>query len=1034
MATIFLGLGGSGVNTIQKIKEKYDHFDFTRIDGQKSRVIFAGIDIDLPSSDVSQSIQFLPVQEPNPRQIIDNHLRNDSLFRKWWIKGYYPETPLVNGMGAGRYRLNGRLIFWQNFDRIQDFITSLMNQANAIDPALGAQRHHTMYLVTSIAGGTGSGLLIETGFLARSLINAGNWSLQAFVYHGNIFEKANIPEARKVSCGVLTELERWMERPEDYSMRYSNAELGGFQQFLNMIYIIDEANMDDRTFVAKGNANILDQYVEFGAWQLFALSMEDIDLQNTIADFAGLPVSTGGRERSRRYGSLSVSVVSIPYEEISNWLIGSFITNLKDGFWTVDETNPGKILKDLNLYEQDASQLSKHLKDAEEYRSAMNYVLSIKADLENSESKDKFMDNIINYELNDMHKIKAQLAKWESFIDAQIISFQQKFRDQLDEKIDNILEETLNFGQIEGYLASLRTMLGNQKVQVEKNHAIKQSSNEILDLLKEQVSEIESIKSGAFNKLFKKNEFRQFADEWVSISGFNNPEKSGTYIQARTAEILMSRETHLYDILAKMVESKIKLIEPLKEVYIQLIEYYKKIQDSYHDDKSSLLDTERLQKQEFPLEIKIPVSRDDLVQVRNKLVKDEDLRKSLRTSIWAGRGEEIIGFQDLVKHVHTDIAEAGGKNRDSIISVGVENLKKLIKEKLAIEFRNEINESFRVDKALRKFYEHKYAEYKKIEQHPEERVKFERELGFQVGVQTLGDLKNRKLTEEEWVDKAMNGFLGNLAQLVSPFWKLQNLGKFHTDYYIEDLNRYPAKEHARIYMHPDLDIPKDGLGAVNNLDSDSYRIFILSYSHGCPLYLLNAVKGANYLLYNPAQQISKRPFSDARFLDDWKDNIEQEKSLMLNDFLFIMAIGLGIIHRTMKGKAKAKTYYWGDVNLGSITEAAYKAGRELKDNIEQEVKREVAQKILLLTDADERKNAYHSILYNAENELRVTKPPKNTKGGATAYNIWKQLYDNVRINRDSKGEVIEQTGKFYKQSASEVAQVIKEHTGLDLSV
>ena len=296
MATIFIGIGGSGVTTVTKIKEIYNRFEFTRIGEQKSNVIFAGIDVDKPKQAEKQSIEFIPVSVTNPRDVIDTHLRSDGVFKKWWQKGYYPKTTLSPGNAAGRYRFNGRLLFWHNYQSLKTGLLNLIGKAENIDPEAGGAGHkHCIYLINSLGGGTGSGMFIDLGFLLRDLLaEHPNFQLFSFLFHGNIWERAGYTESNMVSLGALTELERWMEKPDSYDMKYLKEKLPSytnrFHSLFDMVYIIDEKNLDNKQFIRKGNKSLIEQYMEFGSWLLFVLSLKEInqDLQNVVSDYGKL--------------------------------------------------------------------------------------------------------------------------------------------------------------------------------------------------------------------------------------------------------------------------------------------------------------------------------------------------------------------------------------------------------------------------------------------------------------------------------------------------------------------------------------------------------------------------------------------------------------------------------------------------------------------------------------------------------------------------------------------------------------------------
>ena len=161
-----------------------------------------------------------------------------------------------------------------------------------------------------------------------------------------------------------------------------------------------------------------------------------------------------------------------------------------------------------------------------------------------------------------------------------------------------------------------------------------------------------------------------------------------------------------------------------------------------------------------------------------------------------------------------------------------------------------------------------------------------------------------------------------------------------------------------------------------------------------------------------------------------KDNIEKPSRFEFSDFLFIMALGFGIIQRTRRGKARGKTFYYGEKNLGRITEAMYTVRDEYAENLKEEIKAKILQDIYSPSLANTQKvEKYNQLLAEVEKDLNSIEPPK-TKGNLTAWSIWSHLKEKVATKRDASGNVLTLKGEFYRNSKSGIDDIIYEHTGI----
>lgn len=180
-----IGLGGTGgaiISILRRlIKEGFGGFDRLPI------VEFLYIDTD------SNWIQRLNAEAPediclSASQVVDITVNDASGLYEGIEKGYWPEyswfdLPKLKGcqnivQGAGTVRQLGRLCFWMHRSTIEQKLRNLVNQ---ITPATTAQYMLNewqqqvdpginIYIIGSLAGGTGAGCFLDMAYLARKVI------------------------------------------------------------------------------------------------------------------------------------------------------------------------------------------------------------------------------------------------------------------------------------------------------------------------------------------------------------------------------------------------------------------------------------------------------------------------------------------------------------------------------------------------------------------------------------------------------------------------------------------------------------------------------------------------------------------------------------------------------------------------------------------------------------------------------------------------------------------------------------------------
>jgi hypothetical protein len=1058
MATIFIGLGGSGVKVVTKIREKFGKFDFTRKLIQNNEIIFHGIDIDNPAMDTRESIHFTQVSVPHPRDVIDTHLSSEALFKKWWPEGYYPENALVPGNAAGRHRFNGRLIFWHNFKVIKQALTNSINIALGVSLS-GATPgdSHSIYLINSLGGGTGAGMFIDVGFMLREIIaNYGVMKLFSVLMHGNIWEDAGYTDSETIALGALTELEKWMEKPQDYDMKFSDFKLpsklpNGFDKLFDMVFMIERSNLGGRVFNASGTKTIPEQYMEFCSWLLYVLAQKTTagviqNVYSMLGEIDEMITKKHLTTRALRFGSAAVSILTVPYDQISDWAMGRIIARFRRGFKESKFVAPGDLLNELSLYEENANQFTAELKKMQSFSNLTEYGHRIATNLDSTRDMSAFFANLQDDRLEELPVIKEKMGVWIADIGRIIPDKKGEFANKLREMISDQLSDSLDFNGALSFLDAFELKLQTQLARVERDFVveIKSSSAKLQQILKDIVTEIQELPQDGVKFFLKKGKFRELIDEWVARSGFQNSSNKSAYFGAYIGEMLAVKLKEFYLSLQRIVQNEKYLVQNCSYIYDGFIKKSMEREQHYNYDKSSIINVEKLRRNEYPLMLNIPLATQYLNDSVERLLVDEkedkkekgkqaDLIGRLGSDLWKGKmshDRELRGVKFYMDQLREDLAGNDGKMRDQIVSNGVASMDQIAKDVLEESISNKMRSDFRVDVALTDYFKRQLAEYKSAPKDSDRQKTFLENLRGQVGPETMGILQRTKISDNEWLKCAINGFFKTVISHVKPFW-LFSSSERRRPFMVDRLNA----EAPLLFVHEKLDLPLDEITTdIATMErqniNDDFRIFIMSFQFGAPLYLLNSVKNAFHKLYE--SKAGNMPFSDKRFMNEWKDNIEKPSRFEFSDFIFIMALSFKILAREKKGKAKGKSFYYGDKNLGRITEAMFTIRDKFANSLKEAVKIRILQEVYDVSLPDTAKiEKFNSLLAEAETILLETEPP-DTKGNTTARNIWTHLLERVKTTRGPQGIVSSQQGDFYRKSKAELDEIVYEHVGLKL--
>lgn len=226
--TLLVGLGGTGGDVLLRIRRRF-YEKFGNLE-EFPIVAYLWIDTDrsekhILAKEVEQFARFTPAERmvcmvKDTAAIVNRlDLPEHANIRDWWYPGLNKLGEVVDG--AGQIRAYSRLAFYKNYQQIRDGIDHARRRVR--DPQNHDRMAHSpvlkrlqilpdvdfaaptnVYLVTSIAGGTGSGMVLDIAFLLKEML--GQSSVMAHLVYPGHFGVVTSERMKANAYAVLKEL------------------------------------------------------------------------------------------------------------------------------------------------------------------------------------------------------------------------------------------------------------------------------------------------------------------------------------------------------------------------------------------------------------------------------------------------------------------------------------------------------------------------------------------------------------------------------------------------------------------------------------------------------------------------------------------------------------------------------------------------------------------------------------------------------------------------------------------------------------
>lgn len=327
--TLLVGLGGTGCDIIHRVSEMVS-------DEERHNIAFAVFDTDINDlRTIEENNPFVKTIQTSTKQTVGEYLNQDTHARDTW----FPVNAVLNSKtlteGAGQVRSISRLAFETviragKLEPLHQAIQSLYK----IEEDKPEQALRVM-IVSSLAGGTGSGLLLPVAMYIRHYLEShfrrnANIIRGFFILPEVFFEVIPGPaeqnNLKANAYATLRELDAFLMRGDNtlderykssVRMLFPRAESSGYEEYsvrpYDFCFLFDAQNADG------GKLDSFEQYKDHAANCIYAMSIGPMNKRSNSAEDNTIRKLT--RERGRnRYAGAGSSMLVYPFEDIRKFM------------------------------------------------------------------------------------------------------------------------------------------------------------------------------------------------------------------------------------------------------------------------------------------------------------------------------------------------------------------------------------------------------------------------------------------------------------------------------------------------------------------------------------------------------------------------------------------------------------------------------------------------------------------------------------------------------------------------------------------
>ncbi len=1035
MPSILIGLGGIGTGVVRRVKKALVENSYYNELVRQEQVIFCSLDVD-PNydSDIGEEVSTVVggFETPEPMKVVKANAK-DPEFLSWWIPKHVIGAPIAGETGAGQIRINGRLAFFENIPKIKNFLSSQIARAGQISidmKAKGGSDENCrirIFVISSLVGGTGAGILVDVVHLLRSLTDE-KTRIYGVLFDGTVFENLVKGDPNITSFATLTEIERWMEDPRKFIMKYGKETVRHDKvKFFDIAFIIQAKNIKGQCFYAAP-IEIKKNYQMMAALFLESIvTISDYDkffVANDWNEFDNISKTPGGR--SSRYSSFAVSQISFPVDKVTDYCYARLISEkLKDGF-IIQKPDFYYIQKHFGICEHDGNQLTHLLRTSP---SAVTFCQKADAVLKafqekNVNSKEKFTALYDEFGLSNLGEWDRLLFRYRSDADAKLREIMANVKERVTTEVINMIG-SLKFGEIKYILDEFKGAMTDNKRHTSEDKKLWNRKDNLRNQLRNNYDAVIKCKTGFLgigSEFINKNQ--------AFLETFN------LWYRSELESVEHGLMSDFYDSLNSHIDNLCWVVQYLADVFNNYVSQCSQVAGKYID-RDWILSPERYADQEYLLNMEIATKVKDIEQNIYRDIVDIATSEAIKNLLTEGKEDGFKGLKEIFIELYTSYTknpdrmaaklrsdEQIGNITSSIESMFEKSIKNLIREKVR---------KIGVTDALYWFLQKTYKEIEGCKD-PSSQENLKIRLAKVFGPH-VDPLFKRTQDFDVWSNIAVNALLRHIASLTKPFVKVDDskVKKIWED--VTDINTrmevlslfIPQNfkwKHAIVELQP----------TETNFND---KILFISQYNFYPLHTLEILqvtqpKYEKHVLecesrINANKELVGRPMhADVRYYTEWKDNIiiavsdvkPREKEAEL---LFLLGLGFGLIRRDgpifrlYDDKNKVYASVRGIDGLYQALKNQERELRGLAENIYNMFLENYTKSNKLELIVGVFKSAYEQL-----KEAGVPKP----KGGMQpqpSYVVWQRLLDVSEVDAANKPR-----GSLVPRTESQIEEMLME--------
>ncbi|MEN3014465.1 MAG: tubulin-like doman-containing protein [bacterium] len=370
--TIIIGLGGTGLKTVVSLKNKLANFrgvlvKFICIDSDKNEVLVKKLDPD----------EYINIGVPGVSAIVSNlKLEAAEYIRPWFPSNL--NFKIVSGdEGAKQFRPMGRLYLFKNVDKVFNALDMATKQLRAkFAEASSPSKTINVYIISSVCGGTGSGMLLDIAYIVREVVeveNACSALIKGVLFLPTAFSPfpiSDVAERNHIYANgyaTLKEIDYFMSpnKETEFVANYSHTRsIRNKKPPFDVCYLIDDENEEFPIGSLEDTIDAVSESLIILLSSGLGTSIKSAE-DNLFTVLSGIQNMQPYSDKNYMYSSFGTSSIIYPYEQVKRYVSGNLVKFMFDSlnqevkysqvvemmkYLKIDETESDDLLESLYNY------------------------------------------------------------------------------------------------------------------------------------------------------------------------------------------------------------------------------------------------------------------------------------------------------------------------------------------------------------------------------------------------------------------------------------------------------------------------------------------------------------------------------------------------------------------------------------------------------------------------------------------------------------------------------------------------------------